>query len=238
MLAYTISGVFSRFVWRLVKLRGTHECESYPAASLPAVIDTWEKSYLNLKGMRCYCGHSKAPHAIAVAIGDTAAFIAWLHAKRGRLQGRENTGQDPALNCLFLLSSAKREKRPLQGQTATAKLRTKTHSPVLSASIHTQKPQLLAPCSCCWGSEESQGKKSTSGVLTAQAGLGLGWQPLEWEPLKWSCSVIQGSANPQGSKFQVLNCTCCPGELTRQCSSTSALSGSHNAVFSPVPNQS
>lgn len=153
MLAYTISGVFSRFVWRLVKVRGTHECESYPAASLPAIIDTWEKSYLTLKGMRCYCGHSKAPHAIAVAVGDTAAFITWLHAKRGRLQGRENTGQDPVLNCLFLLSSAKWEKRPLQGQTATAKLRTKTHSPVLSASIHTQKPQLLTPCSCCWGSE-------------------------------------------------------------------------------------
>jgi len=151
--------------------------------------------------------------------------------KTGRLQARENTGQDQLLNCLFLLPSARREERPLQGQTATAKLRMKTHSLVPPASIHTQKPQLLAPCSCCWGYEESQSKNLL--LERSQHRLGRGWGGSHCTESHWSGPAL----THRGSKAQVSNCACSPGELRWQCSSTSALSSGHNAVFSPVHNR-
>lgn len=95
-----------------------------------------------------------------------------------------------------------REERPLQGQTAMAKLRMKAHSPVPVAFIHTQKPQLLVPHSCCRGITE---QKSTSGVLTAQVCLGMGGS-------HWSHSHSHGPAlahqSHRGSKAQILTCPC------------------------------
>lgn len=102
-LPFTILCVFSRFVY----YQGAHECESCLAVSLPAAIDIWEKSYLNLKGMRCYSGHGKSSFSCRC----TCHREVHQHlAKSGRLQGRESTKQDWVLSCLFLLSSAKERK--------------------------------------------------------------------------------------------------------------------------------
>lgn len=107
------------------------------------------------------------------------------HLVHGSMQ--KETVEDTEIRCstACFCCILQRGKKPLQGQTATAKLRMKTHSPVTVAFLHTQKPQLLAfSCSCCRGITE---EKSASGVLTAQVGLGLGGS-------HWSDSHSHGPA--------------------------------------------
>lgn len=127
--------------------------------------------------------------------------------QKGRVEDTEIRCSTACFCCIL-----QREKKPLQGQTATAKLRMKTHSPVTEAAfLHTQKPQLLVfSRSCCRGITE---QKSASGALTAQVGLGLGGS-------HWSDSHSHGPAlahtalqSHRGSKGQILTCPWCPEKL-------------------------
>lgn len=117
--------------------------------------------------------------------------------KRGRVQGRENTGQDQVLDCLLLLSV---RREAFARSDSNCRTRANNPKPSPTPSIHTQRPQLLAPCSCCPGSEEQHKaqiclwRAPSTGCRGAGARAGA---------TKVPCCVTRGSTNH----------TCCPAEL-------------------------
>ena len=107
--------------------------------------------------------------------------------KRGRGQSRQDTAQDRVLNCLLLLSV---RREAFAGSDSNCRTWANNPKPSPTPSIRTHRPQLLAPCSCCPGSEEQH--KAQICLWRAPS---TGCRGVEASAIEVPCSITQGSAN-------------------------------------------
>lgn len=157
------------------------------------------------------------------ALVPTAAWhpeLAYLH---GKGEGCKAERTQPRTACSTAVADLSARREAFAGSDSNCTTWANNPKPSPTPSIRTQRPQLLAPCSCCPGSEEQHKAQICPWRAPSTGCRGVGAGAIEVP-----CSVTQGSANSlQLYKPRLLSCRADMMVFRHH-----ALSSSHSAMSS------